>query len=399
MTYQDLTQSMYYSSATQARFLLLLYFQSHCIDCLCSFTFSLISLYKKLTIIPNNKAMRSRKKKYRSLAQLVYDFSAMQIRLPLLLHLQSYFPLQKSIKIHNKRHTEIQCSQCLILLQCKSYFLYSFTFNIIFLYEKQQYIKQKVYQVLAQSAHYSFAMQVQFLLLLPCQYYYTLLSVLITKKRTEVQRFAPSPPISLPPMKSSNSFKQMTYQDLTQSMYYSSATQARFLLLLYFQSHCMLCEVGKKSTEAQRSQCMIFLQCKSDCLCSFTFSLISLYKKLTIIPNNKHTEIQCSQCLILLQCESYFLCSFIFNLIALYKEYQQYQTKDIPRYSVVSVLFFCNASQISFAPSSPILLNPIKSNNNAKQKTYQGLVWSVYYSSVMQARFSLLLHIQYQCPL
>eukprot|EP01022_Parablepharisma_sp_SALTPOND_P013489 TRINITY_DN1808_c0_g1_i2.p1 TRINITY_DN1808_c0_g1~~TRINITY_DN1808_c0_g1_i2.p1 ORF type:complete len:271 (-),score=-45.85 TRINITY_DN1808_c0_g1_i2:64-876(-) len=64
---------------------------------------------------------------------------------------------------------------------------------------------------------------------------------------------------------------------------------------------------------------------------------------------------------------------------------------ELPRFRIVSALFLYNARPISFAPSLPILLDPMKSSNNV----YQGLAQSVSYFCVMQVLFPLLLCSQY----
>eukprot|EP01022_Parablepharisma_sp_SALTPOND_P000735 TRINITY_DN1048_c0_g1_i7.p1 TRINITY_DN1048_c0_g1~~TRINITY_DN1048_c0_g1_i7.p1 ORF type:complete len:280 (+),score=-66.60 TRINITY_DN1048_c0_g1_i7:68-841(+) len=94
---------------------------------------------------------------------------------------------------------------------------------------------------------------------------------------------------------------------------------------------------------------------------SFIISFIAFYKN----TNNICTKSQRSPRVFLLQCKLNFLCQFISNIIVPYEEQQQCQVKYVQRFNVTNALFFCNASPISFAPSSLIILHPMNTAQKA----------------------------------
>eukprot|EP01022_Parablepharisma_sp_SALTPOND_P012460 TRINITY_DN1601_c0_g1_i5.p1 TRINITY_DN1601_c0_g1~~TRINITY_DN1601_c0_g1_i5.p1 ORF type:complete len:305 (-),score=-60.35 TRINITY_DN1601_c0_g1_i5:85-999(-) len=196
-------------------------------------------------------------------------------------------------------HTEVQRSQCLILLQCNSKFLCPFISNIIVSYKEQQQFKQL----------YTEVQRSQCLILLQC-------------KSNFFRSFTFN---IISPYQGQQLRATRTYRDLAQSLSYFCAMQILFLLLLRLQYYCTLQRVAM------------------------------IYSKI-------RTEVQRNECLILLQCESNFFCSLASKIIPLYVIQHQQRTKGIPRLSAVSELFFCNASPIFFVSSYPILYSPVKSS-------------------------------------
>eukprot|EP01022_Parablepharisma_sp_SALTPOND_P018319 TRINITY_DN2986_c2_g1_i4.p1 TRINITY_DN2986_c2_g1~~TRINITY_DN2986_c2_g1_i4.p1 ORF type:complete len:266 (+),score=-36.98 TRINITY_DN2986_c2_g1_i4:591-1388(+) len=179
--------------------------------------------------------------------------------------------------------------------------------------------------------------------------------------------FAPLPPILL---LSNNSIKLLTYRDLEQSMNSSSVSRVQFPLLLHLQ-YCQMLLNGSHTKRQSTVSCIESAP--------FLLNVKNIERNdhcNTMVHNFQygHFKAQCcvpqvyrspdspgedfnvtyvSQCMVLLQSKSDSLCSFIPNYIFLY---QQYHNISIPRSRIVNEWFFCNASPISFAPSSPILL-------------------------------------------
>eukprot|EP01022_Parablepharisma_sp_SALTPOND_P034290 TRINITY_DN911_c1_g4_i1.p1 TRINITY_DN911_c1_g4~~TRINITY_DN911_c1_g4_i1.p1 ORF type:complete len:295 (+),score=-36.79 TRINITY_DN911_c1_g4_i1:40-924(+) len=179
-----------------------------------------------------------------------------------------------------------------------------------------------------------------------------------------------------------------------QSTHCSSAMQIRFLFLLYHQSYFPLQITVLIKDVLSSSVLSIRFFCNANPISYAPLSPILLFP-MSINDTVKHTKAQFSQRIILLQCKSDFFCSFTANFISSYERQNSYhRNKHIPRYSVVSVLFFCNASPIIFAPSSPMSFPPINYNNNLNPNTYRGTAQSMHYYFATQVQFPLLLRIQ-----
>eukprot|EP01022_Parablepharisma_sp_SALTPOND_P012077 TRINITY_DN1542_c0_g1_i4.p1 TRINITY_DN1542_c0_g1~~TRINITY_DN1542_c0_g1_i4.p1 ORF type:complete len:281 (+),score=-41.36 TRINITY_DN1542_c0_g1_i4:848-1690(+) len=270
--------------------------------------------------------------------------------------------------IMHKRHTESQCSQCLIFLQCKPNFFCSFISNTISHYEQYQ----------AKDILRSSVVSVSFF----CN--------------ASPISFAPSSPIMFSPLKNKNLIQQK-HTEIQHSQYIILLQcKSNFPSLLRVRYNCGLQIVlNKRYTQIQRSQCVILLQYRPNFFGSFIAELIAPYKQ----QQEYQTKVQGSQCIILLQPKSNFLCSFISNIIGTYEHSKQYQAENIPRPRLVSALFFCNASPISFAPSLPTLFSSMDSSKSSEQMIYRCSAQSAYYSSAMQVQFPLLLHFQHYFPL
>eukprot|EP01022_Parablepharisma_sp_SALTPOND_P026245 TRINITY_DN624_c7_g1_i2.p2 TRINITY_DN624_c7_g1~~TRINITY_DN624_c7_g1_i2.p2 ORF type:complete len:278 (+),score=-56.25 TRINITY_DN624_c7_g1_i2:102-935(+) len=147
-----------------------------------------------------------------------------------------------------------------------------------------------------------------------------------------------------------------------------------------------------RHTEIQRSQCIILLQCKSNLLCSFSTNIVSSYEQQCLnkkayrgpawlvyylsamqgqflLPLHRQLHLTLQTAIIVLTYQGLAQSTYCFSAILLQfvlllhlQSYLPLQTvtialnKGIPRYNLVRQQLFCNASQISFAPSSPTLL-------------------------------------------